>query len=245
MNNTEQAILFRDLPWDTAFFGFKVASLTCVEEPNEESLRPIVERCREEGYRLLYLHLPGENHPPLITHSGAEFRLMDIKYNFGCDLQKIDIESPIDKVYLYKGEAEPLLGLAFQAGEHSRYRLDPHFAPGEFERFYRTWVENSLNGSIADYLFTVGEPHAPRGFVTLKIREQEASVGLIAIDSSCRGEGLGRRLMLRSLEQAARVGCRRLTVATQKENTGACAFYRRLGMSPIEISSIYHCWLNE
>lgn len=240
----EPRIFFRALKWDSDFFGRKTASLRCGAATSERLLGEELQRAREEGFELVYLILEEDLRQKQQLDLGCEHRLVDVKYTFGCEVMNhpllaIDTEA----VKPYNREGERLYELAFQAGEHSRYRLDPKFRKGEFERFYRTWVENSLRGQMADSLFVVGEPAAPLGFVTLKRHDKEASIGLIAIAEGARGTGWGRQLVARCLKEANGWGCRHLTVATQQENKQACGFYRHCGMELEEQCTIYHCWL--
>ncbi len=240
----EQPIIFKELKWDSDFFGRKTASLRCAASTSEQLLRKELQRAREGGFELVYLILEEDSAQQPQLDLGCEHRLVDVKYTFGCVLKEHPLlTADTEAVKPYDSKAEGLYGLAFQAGEHSRYRLDPKFGKGEFERFYRTWAQNSLNGQMADTLFVVGEPVAPLGFVTLKRHAEEASIGLIAIAEGARGAGLGRQLVAQCLKEAHAWGCRRLTVATQQQNEQACAFYRRCGMALEEQCTIYHCWL--
>lgn len=241
-------IQFRHLAWDSDFFGRKIGSIRAVAPCESERLRCAIEEAAGAEYELLYLILDGDKEQLSQLDLGCEHLRVDVKYTFGCELNREPkaedaTRSEGVEISRYTGPAERLFELAYQAGEHSRYRLDPHFAKGEFERFYRTWIINSLAGSMADHIFVAGDPLHPLGFVTLKSSSEEASIGLIAVDTSTRGQGVGGRLVARALEQAAADGCRRLSVATQKDNLSACNFYRRCGLSLVEWSTIYHCWL--
>ena len=173
-------------------------------------------------------------------------QLVDIKYIFG---RSIEPKSPLPKesnVLDYTGDGTELHELAYAAGWCSRYKNDNHFSQEVFERFYRTWIANSLNGNMADGVYIInGENGTPKGFATLKISNEEASIGLIAVDADSRGKGIGKKLINHMVGVAQQRGCKRMSVATQKHNKDAVAFYKSCDMSLIESCSIYHFWLDK
>jgi ribosomal protein S18 acetylase RimI-like enzyme len=53
---------------------------------------------------------------------------------------------------------------------------------------------------------------------------------VVSISTSLPRRGVGRRLLERCVEDAGAQGCRRLWLITTNNNTGALAFYQRLGL---------------
>jgi len=51
------------------------------------------------------------------------------------------------------------------------------------------------------------------------------------VESDARRAGLGRALVTAAVERAEQRGCRRMELDVDEDNTGALAFYRRLGLS--------------
>lgn len=128
--------------------------------------------------------------------------------------------------------------LAWRAGHKSRFNLEP-FGEGECRRMYSAWIENSLNGQMADYLiFTGGE--SPDSLLTLKIRGEEGSIGLLAVSETRSGGGIGKALIDECISVCRASGVERLTVPTQLANTGACRFYRKCGFSVYRHTAVYH-----
>lgn len=232
----------KPLEWDSEFFGMRIASVRCVEPFDPERLKHLVEGLREEGYALLYLFIEEDERPAPALPLGDACRLADVKYVFATD--DLHAAADPDGVEEFSGEADELLALAFEAGTHSRFRQDERFGEGTFERFYRTWVENSLARRIADHVLVCRDGERTSGFATLRIEGLNASVGLIAVRADARGRGTGRRLVDACKRIAARSGARTLTVATQQANEGACAFYRRCGFRLSTRTAVYHCWLH-
>lgn len=53
----------------------------------------------------------------------------------------------------------------------------------------------------------------------------------IVVDESCRGQGIGRRLVEASIEQARAWSCDRLELTSRLERTDAHAFYETVGFT--------------
>jgi GNAT superfamily N-acetyltransferase len=55
----------------------------------------------------------------------------------------------------------------------------------------------------------------------------------IVVDEGCRGQGIGRRLVEASTEQARAWGCNRLELTSRLERAGAHSFYESVGFSHV------------
>jgi ribosomal protein S18 acetylase RimI-like enzyme len=104
---------------------------------------------------------------------------------------------------------------------------------GDLDRDIARWAE-AYDGVSGVLLLVEG----PRGEVvgTAGVRLLEPGLGEVKrmwIRPSCQGRGLGRRLMDRCLEEARRLGCRRLRLDTQRRMTAAIHLYRSYGFTDI------------
>ena len=239
-------IVYQSLAWDSEFFGQKIGLIRCCAHVEQSQIAMTLDKFLQEEFDLIYIMLEGETllDKALCKQFGGQ--LVDTKYIFG---RNIESESPLTKdsdVLDYIGDGTELHELAYAAGWCSRYKIDKHFPQEVFERFYRTWITNSLNGNMADGVYVInGQNGTPKGFATLKISNNEASIGLIAVDAESRGEGIGKKLINHMVGVAQKRGCRHLSVATQKHNAGAVAFYKSCNMELIKSSSIYHFLLKK
>tara|TARA_Y100000589_G_scaffold323270_1_gene357534 strand:- start:84 stop:626 length:543 start_codon:yes stop_codon:yes gene_type:complete len=68
---------------------------------------------------------------------------------------------------------------------------------------------------------------------TISSFEGAPSVNLhdIYLEESLRGQGVGRRMIARVEEMARAMGCRKITLEVDRENTGAQRLYRALGFA--------------
>lgn len=230
------------LDWDSNFFSMKIASIS-MDVWDKDFLWYNIEKLRLENVDLVYLFLNDDQCSLPIPHLSGKCLLADVKriYVFQ-DIVDASVGSNIE---LFSGCPSELYDLAIQAGTDSRYRLDPNFKDGDFERLYRTWVDNSLNGSVADYVIVYNnKSNLKAGFVTLQNKGDYMSIGLIATDKSCRRLGVGTSL-LNAAKRYAFVEHLPLKVATQAHNQSACLFYEKNGFVQQTQSLIYHIWLHD
>lgn len=238
-------IVCQHLAWDTEFFGQKIGLIRCRSHAEQSQIALALDKFRREEFSLAYVMLEGETLLDEVFCKQFGGQLVDIKYIFERSIESESLLPKESNVLDYTGDGTELYELAYAAGWCSRYKIDKHFPQEVFERFYRTWIANSLNGNMADGVYIIkGENEAPKGFATLKISDEEASIGLIAVDADSRGEGIGKKLINHMIGVARKKGCKRMSVATQKRNKGAVAFYKSCDMSLVESCSIYHFWLD-
>jgi len=227
------------LDWDSAFFGFETGLIQ--ESPK---LNSDIIQAKNEHYKLLYL-FGNENFTvkPDLTAT-YDIQLVDRKVLYQMYLQKKVIPKTDATISEFK-ETKPtkaLYDLAYESGQFSRFKLDAHFEHGAFERMYNSWMEQSVNNQLADYIFVSTYDNETTGMVTLKIKENIAHIGLLAISSTQQGKGIGRKLINRCLKTAIENECSTLEVPTQAANKQACGFYESCGFSVKSIKNIYHLW---
>lgn len=233
-------MLHKTLEWDSDFFGFRIDRIFCDSSSRVDELSQKINSLKITDCQLAYIEIDG----------GCEFAYNNIDLGLLVDRKVIyrkDLSARTEKDEHIRSirEASPeLYSLAFQAGHESRYKKDKRFESGEFERLYKTWVDNSINGCIADTVLGYYIEDRLVGFVTLAFREKFSDIGLIAVQNGFRGRNVGKKL----IEAVERVtlahGLMQVCVATQRANAGACAFYEKCGFEIISSTSIYHKWFH-
>lgn len=81
---------------------------------------------------------------------------------------------------------------------------------------------------------------ADKGFALLRVAADEAEVITIAVDPNARGQGLGRRLMVASLAQAARTGATVALLEVAIDNAAARALYQALDFAEVGRRRAYY-----
>lgn len=237
------------LPWDSEFFGFKVGR-TELPAALKVGAEKVKEQMREMDIRLLYVfHNPKEVVDP--THkksflTSAAAKRVDQKVTYGKRLaNQSNLYSPSNSIipWATSQPTQQLYSLALQSGEYSRFKLDKGFSPDAFERLYRLWMDNSLNGTMADKVLIAPDANGEAlGMVTVSWKGPKASIGLIAVDEKARGMKLGKQLMLSAEGYAREAGKKTIIVPTQLDNQAACRFYEHLGYEVVEVVEIWHVW---
>lgn len=232
------------LDWDTHFFGFKIASVKS-PEIGLQKLNNIIRELREQDFKLAYCFVDPDD-----TISNDSLRqisgfLADEKVTFSIDLTNASSLTTDDHVSAYKlnNTTEKLKNLALQSGLYSRFRIDPDFKNNEYERLYTEWIEKSVERKLANEVLVYSEGNELFGFITLIIRGNTGSIGLIAVDENQRGKAVGRKLVSAALEYFRDHKVTTVDVVTQKANNSACRFYESCGFKIKSILNIYHLWI--
>lgn len=227
------------LNWDSEFFGYKVGKIE-IDNKEQSSLLSTLESKIGSDYNLIYLFSKEALEFPEST--SYEMLLTDIKRSY---IFRVNSEPSIfyDKVKVvdFERDAALLYELGYQSGCCSRYNVDPHISSDDFKRFYRKWIDNSVNRSFADYVYVAEDHDEIIGFVAARVVDKYLSVSLIATDTSRRGKGVGTALMHAVIRKAIEKGLN-VEVTTQKDNKVACYFYEKLGFSLQSETYVYHIW---
>lgn len=216
------------LDWDSRFFHRKIGRLSVCEEIEVDEIDML---CRE--YDMVYLFCVKE----IMVNKNC--LLVDKKRTYLHESPQMKPRSPFVKNYV--GNPEALYDIAFQAGHESRFKVDPAFSEEEFERLYTAWIDNSLQGVMADYVLTYHdfEQSAPCGLITAKKKNGRLQIGLFATDTEWRRHGVGTALIDRVISIGAFEDLP-IVVTTQADNEVACRFYERNGFVLNEQTYVYH-----
>ena len=101
---------------------------------------------------------------------------------------------------------------------------------------------NSINRKIAKEVLAFTENNALAGFVTLGEKNNKADIGIIAVDHSFRGKGIGKTLMTSAEKWFSNLGYSSMQVVTQGDNYPACRLYESCGYLVEAVEFFYHIW---
>jgi dTDP-4-amino-4,6-dideoxy-D-galactose acyltransferase len=230
------------LDWDSNFFGYNVGRI----KELTYDIRAIKDYAVRHKFKLIYLF----NECPLKAFELASFDnivLVDEKVTF---LQKIDSgylkpEYSQDMVQRIEdfGLSLELIKLAIQSGKYSRFKKDKNITDNKFRELYKVWIEESIKNTMADEVWGWLDSGVLQGMITLSKKENRGDIGLIAVNHLCRGKGIGRVLINKALEFTSRKGLSELQVVTQRQNSGACSFYKSCNFFEEKHEYVYHIWI--
>jgi len=235
---------YQILGWDSDFFGIKVARIS---EPflTIENLTTILAELKQKSVTLVYWPSHREQNIHDIRKLGG--LLVDPKTTFMIDFRLIDLNdfgsTDIVVPYSISMQLSDLEDLAIQSGEYSRFAIDPQIPEEKFEMLYKTWINRSLHREIAREVLVIQEAGQVVGMVTLGDKEGRGDIGLIAVDTCCRGKKYGETLVRAAQKWFIKNGYEFGQVVTQGRNIAACNLYKKCGYSVEKVEYFYHFWL--
>lgn len=236
--------IWQPLPWDSDFLGFPVARLVA-SGPAAAAVSVAIAEARQAGCRLLYVVADPADKAAAAVVQVAGAWLAACNVTFVMPLPPGNVAQPVAAaIGPAVGYSPQLESLAWQSGEHSRFRLDPHFAPEAFQELYSQWLRNSLSGDIARRVLVWQAPDGHElGLLTLGEKNGRADIGLLAVDAPARRQRVGQQLVAAAQAQAAAWGYTELQVVTQAANKPSCRFYEKCGFQISHEEHVYHLWL--
>ena len=255
LNATTDSALKR-LDWESNHFGVSAAQIVG-GELTDAALAEALHLARRQGLQLAVWPAQGDRELPeqfLHEFHGA---LVDRKltYTRSLAVSAFDTQLPEQpglKVVEYTADVPsgPLVELALAAGGFSRFRVDAMIPHEKFESMYRIWIERSVKRELADVVLVAPLHHcdtsaeAPlAAMVTISLAAGQASIGLIAVASAARGQGVGSTLMRAAHHWMREHGANEARVVTQRVNLPACRLYERSGYQVSNVQTYFHFWL--
>jgi dTDP-4-amino-4,6-dideoxy-D-galactose acyltransferase len=225
------------LVWDSQFFEMEIGELYF------ENNKALFNKLRSEDFDLLYVK-SNEDFELDINNFKIEFS--ETKVIFMKNLEMIHPKSTnIFSANEIDYNLNEIYELAYESGKHSRFRLDNNFQNQKFEELYKKWIDNSILNIFADDLLIYQENNQTMGFVTYKVNENSASIGLIAIKPDFQGKGIGGKLLNFVENTLFHQNINKLLIPTQQTNEAACNFYKKQDYKVHETTFIKHYWKND
>lgn len=236
--------VFELLPWDSGFFGFRVARINRADIP-PAALRGVIETLRAASVRLVYW---GAASPPGPDHlAGLNARFVDEKTTLTADFSTVQgIPGSIPPEIEFHDAAMPAAdfeALALQSGEHSRFAVDPMIPRAKYEELYRIWIRGSLDRTLARETLVIRREGRAVAMLTLCDKGGRGDLGLIAVDAAHRGRGYGELLVRAGQRWFLDHGLVRGQVVTQAASPRAVALYQKCGYVVAKVEYFHHIWL--
>ena len=232
------------LSWDSNFFNKKIGRIQLVVD-EQNNLAELLDKAKKDKYELVYVFLPEELLLSENQLSKLKGKLVDRKIVYrqvytGCTVNNEEVEE-----YTSPELTDELVNLAYDSGVYSRYNTDKGFTSVDFQKLYYTWITKSVSNEMADKIFVIKQNGIIEGMVTLKINENSAEIGLLAVSEKARGKKYGSKLIAACKLFLSNKGIYKLDVPTQLQNITACTFYENQGFEKLSITNIYHFWTKQ
>lgn len=238
----DDAPVWVGLPWDSNHFGISIGRLLPYSV-SEAELSTALRAVEEAGIRCLYW-LSDSTDSQIEVALGAGFKMVDIRVELEVQVGS-GVPSRNDQATIrVAGESDlaPLKLLASRSHRNTRFYSDRGFPTDRADALYAAWIERSFQDP-SQVILVSGPTGQPDGYIAFGISEAgTGAIGLIAVDESHRGHGLGSALVSAALARLAGLGAKQVTVVTQGSNEAAQRLYTKLGFSERDRSIWFHRW---
>lgn len=240
---TEIEDLVRLLPWDSEFFGHRIAKVL-PSTLNTEDIHKLDAWCHKEQVDCVYFLSSSTGGPALWPTQDYGFHLVDLRVTLAADLAKLVLPSSQNKVICLAVDTDipDLRSIAAHNHVDSRFYADTHFEQSKCDALYEVWVEKSVKDPKTK-VFTYKPKGKALGYVSSYIDEfSKAFIGLVGISKECQGQGIGTQLINQCLQNLQSEGCSQAEVVTQGRNTKAIQLYEKCGFRVKSIQTWFHKW---
>jgi dTDP-4-amino-4,6-dideoxy-D-galactose acyltransferase len=230
------------LEWDSSFFGFRIAQVTD-NRLDPAAIEEVERWCVEHEIRCAYLLADATDPATTLLAEDHGFRMVDVRITFEHSLEQPARPSVPLKV-ASGADLEPLLPLARQSFRDTRFYADPGFPGERVDQLYAEWIRASDDGPMGDAVLVAERDGSMAGAITCVRGEEAGEIGLIMVDPSARGLGVGSDLVAGALEWLHEAGSPRVEVQTQARNVGAQRLYQRAGFLTSQVDIWLHRWFD-
>ena len=230
------------LPWDSEFFGVRVARALDTETFGPGAGRALVEWCHAERVRWLYALLPSM--PAAIQEAEAtDFALTDVRVELAGPTDRI-ASGPVGATRPVRDTDLPALRrLARVSHTDSRFFSDPKLPDGQAARLFERWIERDCAIDVGGWVGVIDAGGTPSGYITARLDDQRRGwIRLIAVAAEARGRGLGTALVAEAGRWLLTQGVEEVRVVTQGRNLGAQRLYQQAGFRTASLKLWYHRW---
>ena len=224
-------IKIKKLDWESTFFGFEIAKIEFFKSSNIEQIPKIIS---QSPFLLVQLFSKVD------LSTFLKLNPIDIKLIYSKKLPK---NRSFENIFIKSANVDldgSLAKLAKEAGKYSRFKKDK-ILNLKFEKMYELWMNKSLKRELANEVL-IHQNEKINGMITAKKKNDEAKIGLIAVKSDMKNNGIGTQLLKGIENWSVDLNLKSISIATQQENLKACAFYEKNNFIVSEKIYIYHFW---
>ena len=234
----------RYLKWDSDFFGLPVATLDG-GHLHAETSKDVLVWCRQEKIRCLYFLANGTDSETLQCAHKEGFQFIDVRVEMEYDLRNVPqpkISSLVIRPVNKKEQLNNILVFASKSHTDSRFFKDLNFDRIKCEKLYEKWIDRDfVKGNVLGFFPDDGENI--KGYITFTMESSDvARIGLIAVEDQFRGQGVGSKLLIKTIAMSKKLNAKKLVVVTQATNTSALRLYEKAGFRISDTKLWFHKW---
>lgn len=234
------------LPWDSEFFGCRIARLTPARL-TDELVHDAVAWCGRQRIACLYFLADADDPRTALLAQAGGFVLVDVRVTLDAQPSGVVSRAPVDGVLVRAaspGDIDQLRNVARQSHHDTRFYFDPHFPTERCDALYETWIEKSVHGS-AQIVLVLEVRGAVAGYVSChNAGDGRGQIGLLGLAPDAQHQGHGERLLHDALRWYAEHSVTEVQVVTQGRNVRAQRLYQRCGFRTRLVQIWYHRWFD-
>ena len=228
----------RLLPWDSEFWGITIGRVDATTMSRERAA-VIDDWARDHRVHCLYFLAAADDASAAFVAEDSGWRLVDVRTELA---QRLDDDARTSSTLRPASATDlpRLRAIARVSHRDTRFYADPSFPDARCDEFYELWIERSVEGwadavLVADHV---------SGYVTCHVDDEQhrGSIGLIAVDATHRGRGIGQELVQGALAWMRGRGLAEGAVVTQGRNVPAQRTFQRCGFLSESVGLWFHKW---
>lgn len=239
------------LPWDSAFFGFPIASVQSNILTSGD--RAVIDQwCSRNAVRCLYFLASADDYATALHAASTGFILVDTRVRYVRTPQSnavahAEVQQARCSVRRCTfDDLDALCAIAHVSYLQSRFCFDEHFPRERCSQLYEVWLRKSFDTSNTA-LFVAEHERRLVGYIACSIDAitKVGNIGLVGVDSRARGLGVGSTLMETAGAWFALQAATTITVVTQGRNIAAQRLYQRSEFLIENCQVWYHKWYGD
>lgn len=207
--------------WDSNFFNQNIFEFCLIEGNSIIDIWPKNSLIMKKVDSIDYSSL---NHINNLNFDFIEGELLFQKKISPESASKQDI--PLSNYLASINELSELKSIVDNLYSSSRFR-EPWFSADNRNAFYKIWVENAVLGLFDDCCLILKASNRISGFVTIRVRNNKAVIGLIGVSKGFQNQGVGKKLLVLAEQYSIAQGAKNIVVSTQTSNIFAANLYSK------------------
>lgn len=237
------------LPWDSNFFGLRIAQVEA-NLLDKNLVVQVNDWCKQNNIDCLYFLAEPEYKVTTRIAEMNQFHLVGVRITMQHqNLLSREAEKNLPNLSIRKyqpSDLPELREISRTSFTRTRFYSDPCFPREKCDDLYDVWIKNSCEG-YANEVLVADLNGNPVGFVTCHVRDNqhEGDIGLVAVKEQERGKGIGKRLVQESLSYFHRRGVASIFITMQGSNIIAHRLSERVGFMMSSVRLWYHKWTKD
>ncbi len=231
--------------WDSDFFEFNVAYLSCMHLTDNIVFRT-EQFIKNKRIRLVQYLCNCHDRESVRIAEKNNYNFVDIRLTYSMKL--MNDERYAGSQYHFgrasTDDIQHLRSLSRELYVDSRYFFDGNFDTEKIYKFYQGWVEKGVLGQFDDECWCLYDNQKSVAFCTVKYENPHTAViGLVGVDMQYQGKGLGQALIYSVFNVLVEKRIRKVYVVTQGRNYSAQRLYQCVGFRTHLTQLWYHKWI--